>query len=252
MKAVIGISCCQKPFDPLEPLEHAASDTYVRAVSDFIGACPILIPASGGEAEVASLLAILDGLILTGSQSNLEPTLYGGDPHPPDTPEDKSRDGITLPLIRAAIAAGVPLLGICRGFQELNVALGGSLHQQLRNVPGRMNHWRPLRPLAELRRKKAHAIQVVPGSWLHQVAGSPEIVVNSFHEQGIDRLAADLVAEGFAPDGTIEAVRVTDSRSFAVGVQWHPEYDIEANAISQRIFESFGAAVAICSRGERR
>jgi len=229
MKPLIGISCCTKQFGVFGMSNHAASDTYIRA--------------NGSAAEITTLLARLDGIILTGSRSNVHPTYYDGPPHAEGTPEDPSRDAVTLPLIRAAVAAGVPVLAICRGLQELNVALGGSLHQRLQDLPDRIDHSTPMQPNARMRTGKAHAIRVKPGSWLHRVAGSAEIAVNSLHNQGIDRMAPGLVAEGVAPDGTIEAVSLPGAVGFVVGVQWHPEYDWESDAISRRIFESFGAAV---------
>jgi putative glutamine amidotransferase len=240
---IIGISCCRKIFEPSESIEHAASDTYVRAVTDVVGGIPVLIPAQGGQEEAQRMMDLADGIILTGSVSNLGPSLYGGLPHPPDVPEDCHRDGVTLPLIRAAIARGMPLLGICRGFQELNVALGGTLHQRLPDVPNRMDHWTELRPLELLRDIKAHSVAVEPGSWLETIAGAREIQVNSFHNQGIDRLADRLIVEATAPDGTIEAARLNTMDGFTVGVQWHPEYDMDISWTSRRIFGSFGAAV---------
>jgi putative glutamine amidotransferase len=249
MKPLIGISCCQKLFGRFGMLNHAVSDTYVRAVAGIVEGMPVLIPANGDKADTGCLLDRLDGIILTGSPSNVEPALYGGAPHPPETPEDTGRDGMTIPLIRGAIAAGVPLLGICRGFQEMNVALGGSLHQRLQDLPGRIDHSTPLQALAQIRQGKAHSLRVLPGTWLHRVARSREIAVNSLHNQGIDRLAPSLIAEGIAPDGTIEAVRVAGSPGFAVGVQWHPEYDMDSDEVSRRIFESFAAAVATYRSG---
>jgi len=244
MKALVGISCCTKQFGLFGMPNHAASDTYIRAVDQVVGAVPVLMPANGAAADVETLLARLDGLVLTGSRSNVQPALYGGPPHPEGTPEDPSRDGVTLPLIRAAIARGVPLLAICRGFQELNVALGGTLHQRLQDLDDRFDHSTPLHPNMRVRTGKAHAVRVVPGSWLHRIAEAREIAVNSLHNQGIDRLAPGLIAEGFAPDGTIEAVRVVNAPGFAVGMQWHPEYDFGHDAVSRRIFQAFGDAVA--------
>jgi putative glutamine amidotransferase len=149
---------------------------------------------------------------------------------------------VTLPLIRAAVAAGVPVLAICRGMQELNVALGGTLHQRLQDLPDRIDHSTPMHPNPKVRTGKSHAVRITPGSWLHRVAGAPEIAVNSLHNQGMDRLAPSLVAEGVAPDGTVEAVRGI-APGFVIGVQWHPEYDWETDAVSRRIFEAFGQAV---------
>jgi len=248
VKPLIGVSCCTKQFGAFGMPNHAASDTYVRATDEIVGAVPVLLPANGPTADIETLLERLDGIILTGSRSNVQPTLYDGPPHAEGTPEDPARDGITLPLIRAAVARGLPVLAICRGFQELNVALGGSLHQRLQDLPDRIDHSTPMQPSARLRQSKAHAVRTTPGGWLHQLCGSTEIAVNSLHNQGIDRLAPGLVVEGVAPDGTIEAVRVTATVSgpaigYAVGVQWHPEYDWQSDVISHAIFNHFGDAV---------
>src|SRR3954471_17290776 len=230
MKPLIGISCCTKLFGTYGTPNHAASDTYIRAVDQVRVGVPILVPANGDAADVETLVARLDDVILTGSRSNVQPRLYKGPPHPEGTPEDEKRDATTMRLIRAAIAAGIPVFAICRGLQELNVALGGSLHQRLQDLPDRMDHSTPLHPSSRLRQGKAHAIRVTPGGWLHRLAGTTEIAVNSLHNQGINQLAPGLVAEGVAPDGTIEAVRVVASQAgpaigYAVGIQWHPEYD---------------------------
>jgi len=256
VKPLIGISCCTKQFGIFGMPNHAASDTYVRATDEVIGAVAVLLPANGPAADIETLLDRLDGIILTGSRSNVQPTLYDGPPHAEGTPEDHNRDGITLPLIRAAIARGVPLLAICRGFQELNVALGGSLHQRLQNLPDRLDHSTPMQASSRVRQAKAHAIRVTPGGWLHRLAGRTEIAVNSLHNQGINQLAPGLIAEGTAPDGLIEAVRVAASQAgpavgYAVGVQWHPEYDWRIDALSRAIFEQFGTAVRSYSDAAR-
>ena len=243
VKPLIGISCCTKQFGVFGMPNHAASDTYVRATDEVIGGVPVLLPANGPAADIETLLERLDGIVLTGSRSNVQPTLYDGPPHAEGTHEDPNRDGITLPLIRAAVARGVPLLAICRGFQELNVALGGSLHQRIQDLPDRMDHSTPMQPSARLRQSKAHSIRVTPGGWLHHLAGTTRIAVNSLHNQGINKLASGLVAEGTAPDGLIEAVCVAASQGYAVGVQWHPEYDWQTDTLSRAIFEQFGAAV---------
>jgi putative glutamine amidotransferase len=248
-KPLIGISCCTKQFGVFGMPNHAASDTYVRAVDQVVHGMPILLPANGEAADVDTLLDRLDGIILTGSRSNVQPSLYGGPPHAEGTYEDPKRDAYTLPLIRAAIARGVPLLAICRGFQELNVALGGTLHQRLQDLPDRIDHSTPLQPSPRVRQGKAHGLRIIQGSWLHRIAGATEIAVNSLHNQGIAEPAPGLAIEGIAPDGTIEAVRVLTTAAgpvtgFAIGVQWHPEYDFETDALSHRIFTEFGQAVA--------
>lgn len=249
MKPLIGISCCTKLFGAFGMPNHAASNTYVRATDLVVGGVPILVPANGHNADIPTLLARLDGIIFTGSRSNVQPALYEGTPHPSDIPEDAERDAVTLPLIRAAVEIGLPILAICRGLQEMNVALGGSLHQRLQDLPGRIDHSTPMSPISKIRTGKSHSITLSRGSWLHHVAGTDAIAVNSLHNQGIDRLAEGLVADGRAPDGTVEAVHAT-SRGFAVGVQWHPEYDWETDAISRGIFEAFGRAIGARTRGD--
>ncbi len=243
MKPLVGISCCTKTFGVYGTPNHAASDTYVRAVDQVVGAVPVLVPANGEAADIDTLLARLDGIILTGSRSNVHPALYGGPPHAEGTPEDAKRDAVTMRLIRAAVAAGVPVLAICRGLQELNVALGGSLHQRLQDLPGRLDHSTPLHPHPRLRIGKAHGLAVAPGSWLRRVAQADSVAVNSLHNQGIDRLAPGLAIEATAPDGTIEAVRMPNAQALTVGVQWHPEYDFTSDAVSRDIFAAFGAAL---------
>lgn len=242
MKPLIGISCCVKPFGIFGTPNHAASDSYVRAVLGPVDGIPVLLPAAG-EALVPGILPRLDGLILTGSRSNVCPDHYCGPAHAEGTPEDPARDSTTLPLIRAALVAGVPLLAICRGFQELNVALGGTLDQRIQDLPGRFDHSTPSdQPMAKVRVAKAHAVRLAPGSAFADLAGGESLAVNSLHNQGIARLATRLAAEGWAPDGTVEAVRVRDVPGFALGVQWHPEYDWQQDATSRRLFEAFGRA----------
>ena len=244
LRPLIGVSCCTKLFPPYGMPNHAASDTYVRAVDEVVGGVPVLLPASGSACHAASVLERLDGLILTGSRSNVQPCLYDGPAHCPGTPEDPARDSATLPLIRAAVARGVPVLAICRGLQEMNVAFGGTLHQRLQDLPGRLDHSTPMQAFAPVRIAKAHDVLLAPGSWLHRLSRARIVGVNSLHNQGIDRLGAGLVAEAHAPDGTIEAIRAVEARGFAVGVQWHPEYDFRTDALSRAIFEAFGQAAA--------
>lgn len=244
MRPLVGISCCVKTFGIFNTPNHAASDSYVRVVLGPVGGVPVLVPAGGGGV-VGDILPRLDGLILTGSRSNVWPGHYDGPPHAEGTPEDHERDATTLPLIRAAIQAGVPLLAICRGMQELNVALGGSLDQRIQDLPRRMDHSTPSdQPIPLVRTGKAHAVRLAPGMLLAELAGREEVPVNSLHNQGVQRLAPRLEAVGWAPDGTVEAVRVREARNFAWGVQWHPEYDWERDEFSRAIFVAFGTACA--------
>lgn len=251
MKPLVGISCCSKQFGIFGMPNHAASDTYVRATDQVVHAVPVLIPANGDNADIETLIERIDGLILTGSRSNVQPSLYGGPPHAEGTPEDPARDAVTLALIRAAVASGLPVLAICRGLQEFNVALGGSLHQRLQDLPDRLDHSTPIQASAKVRQGKAHTVRLVQGGWLHRLAETTEIPVNSLHNQGIERLAPGLTVEAVAPDGTIEGVRAANVPGFAVGVQWHPEYDFETDHVSRRIFEAFGDAVRARLAGAR-
>ena len=250
MKPLIGISCCSKPFGQFAMPNHAASDTYVRAVDRLVDGVPILFFYYWESSEIYTLLSRLDGIILTGSRSNVRPDFYGGCPHPEDVPEDAMRDAVTLPLIRAALGAGLPVLAICRGMQELNVALGGTLHQRLQDLPGRLDHSTPMQPDPRVRQGKAHRVDLVPGGVLHRLAGAPAIAVNSLHNQGVDRLAPGLVVEAVAPDGTVEAVRAAAGAGFAVGVQWHPEYDFDTDPASAALFAAFGESLRRGAGGE--
>ncbi|HEY0266679.1 MAG TPA: gamma-glutamyl-gamma-aminobutyrate hydrolase family protein, partial [Rhizomicrobium sp.] len=185
----------------------------------------------------------LDGIILTGSRSNVQPSLYGGPPHAEGTPEDAQRDGVTLPLIRAALAAGLPVLAICRGFQELNVALGGTLHQAVHEIPGRLDHREPCDATLDVEYAPAHAIAIASNGLLARLSGMTKAMVNSLHHQGIDRLAPMLTADAWAPDGQIEAVSMPQAGGFLLGVQWHPEWRWSQDALSRAIFAAFGRAL---------
>lgn len=250
MKPLIGISCCALSVGAFGMAKHAASDTYVRAVDEIVGGVPVLVPANGDRCDADTLVARLDGIILTGSRSNVEPARYGGPVHAEGTPEDHARDAMVFALVRRAIAVGLPVLAICRGMQELNVALGGSLHQRLQDLPDRLDHSTPMQPDPRIRQGKAHEIRITPGTWLHRIARSSTIAVNSLHNQGMDRLGAGLVAEAIAPDGTVEAVRLAGA-PFVVGLQWHPEYDCGTDHVSRGIFEAFANAVEERATGAR-
>jgi putative glutamine amidotransferase len=243
MRPLVGISCCVKNFGPNTLANHAASDACVRAVEQCADAVPVLLPALGETADIETLLNRLDGILLTGSRSMVAPVHYGGPPLPDGMKEDGARDATTLPLIRAAVGRGMPVLAICRGLQELNVALGGTLHQCLKDLPGRIDHSAPRTDDLIAKFAKAHAVRLRPGGVLHGLAERAQVDVNSLHQQGIDRLAHGLTVEAEALDGTIESVCWTAGRGFVLGVQWHPEADFGSDLVSRRIFELFGAAV---------
>jgi putative glutamine amidotransferase len=236
---LVGLPCCTRMVG--EHSTHWAGEKYITAVSDAAGALPILVPALGERLNVAEIVARLDGLLLTGSRSNVEPHHYDGAPSPPDTLHDAQRDAVTLPLIRAAVAAELPVLAICRGIQELNVALGGTLHQRVHEVAGRIDHRAPEGTAEKRYAHAAHAVTLTRGGLLERLAETREMIVNSLHAQGIDRLAPPLVVEAVAADGQIEAVRHKDA-PFVIGVQWHPEYRVMDNAFGRALFAAFGAA----------
>lgn len=232
-------------------VNHAASDTYIHAVDQIVGAVPILIPANGDRADIVTLLERIDGLILTGSRSNVAAKFYDGPPQTPeDAPEDPARDHVTLPLVRGAVTRGMPVLAICRGMQELNVALGGSLDQRVQDIIGRFDHSTPMQAHAAVRIGKAHSISIRPSGVLAAIVEQDHLAVNSLHNQGIARLAAGLFVEARSTDGTIEAVSGT-SPGYLLGVQWHPEYDFGWDRASRRIFESFGYAVRASQSDQR-
>ena len=239
---IVGIPACVKRINDFFDF-HAVGDSFIAAVAEGANALPLIIPALGDWHNAQALVRRVDGLLLTGSPSNIEPHHYQGEPSRPDTIHDPKRDATTLPLIRAAVAAGVPVLAICRGLQELNVALGGTLHQNVHELPGRMDHRSDKsKPIAE-RFGPCHPVRLAEDGVLARLAGGTEIIVNSLHAQGIDRLAPGLAVEAVAPDGTIEAVRVDGARGFALGVQWHPERWFREESASKALFKAFGEAV---------
>ncbi|VVN80561.1 gamma-glutamyl-gamma-aminobutyrate hydrolase family protein [Pseudomonas fluorescens] len=239
-KPLIGVTACIKQIG-LHPY-HVSGDKYLRAVSVAALGLPVVIPSLAELTEIDELLEHLDGLLLTGSPSNVEPFHYQGPDSAPGTEHDQQRDGTTLPLLRAAVAAGVPVLGICRGFQEMNVAFGGSLHQKVHELQGFLDHREADHPDLAVQYAPAHAVSVQPGG-VFQALDLPQVFqVNSIHSQGIDRLAPGLRAEAIAPDGLIEAISVEHSKAFAVGVQWHPEWQVLSNPPYLSIFQAFGDA----------
>lgn len=238
---MIGVTACRQQLGKYS--SHTAGDKYVEAAA-FAG-IPVVLPALTTPADPSQLLAHLDGLLFTGSPSNVEPRHYQGATSAEGTQHDVFRDRNTLPLLRQAIAQGVPVFCICRGFQELNVALGGSLHQRVHELPGYMDHREPKSDLLEEQYAPQHGVQVQPGGVLDSLGLAPGFEVNSLHSQGIDRLAADLRAEALAPDGLVEAVSLPTAPGFVLGVQWHPEWQFLDNPVSLRLFEAFREACQV-------
>jgi putative glutamine amidotransferase len=217
-------------------------EKYARAVLEAADALPLLIPSFGEELRLDDLVQRLDGILFTGSPSNVEPRHYDGTPSEPGTLHDPERDATTLPLIRKAVQAGIPVLGVCRGFQEMNVAFGGTLHQKVYEVPGYDDHRDDTSLPLEVQYGPAHDVILEPGGLLRAMAGSDRVQVNSLHSQGIDQLAPGLVVEARATDGLIEAFHVRNAPRFAVAVQWHPEWKVMTNPFSRALFAAFGAA----------
>ena len=209
----------------------------------------MLLERADGRAPVQSQFHAVDGVLLTGGRANVHPTFFGVVPHPKHEPYDTDRDAMALSLIEACVERGVPLFGICRGFQEMNVAFGGSLHPEIRELPGRMNHRMPRLENGEIHPDPLvvfadrHEVRLMPDGVFAKLFGQPTIRVNSLHGQGILEPGRRVVCEGVAEDGTIEAIRIADAPTFALGVQWHAEYDPQINPINRALFQAFGAAL---------
>jgi putative glutamine amidotransferase len=221
---------------------HATPQQYLEAAVSAAGVLPLLVPSFGDRLDLDALLAAVDGVMVTGSKSNVHPSLYGGDAAEANGPYDPARDSTTLPLIRKAVERGVPLLAICRGIQEMNVALGGTLAAEIQEREGAIDHRAPMSDRQDERFAIRQKISIKPGSCLAGIFGAGEIKVNSLHRQGIERLGPRLAVEAVAEDGTIEAVSVKGAPAFAVGVQWHPEYWARTDDTSRSVFEAFGDA----------
>ena len=221
---------------------HGVGEKYISAVSVGADAVPMLIPALADSIDVKEWLGRIDGLMLTGGRSNIEPHHYDGPPFPDDEIRDPARDATVLPMIRAAIDQGVPVFGVCRGIQEINVALGGTLHYRVHELPNMMDHRMRRDGDMDYRYDLRHSVSIAPGSYCEKLANASEVMVNSLHGQGIDRLAPGLVAEAMAPDGLIEAVRLEGAKSFTVGVQWHAEWRHDEHPLSGRLLAAFGQA----------
>lgn len=224
---------------------------YLEALA-AVGCLPVQLPTLAAPADPAPLLAAASGVLVTGSRSNVHPDEYGGGDEAAAEPFDRARDRTTLPLIRAALREGVPLLAICRGIQELNVALGGTLHAELHELPERDDHRGGSDTDMDRRFALAHDVEVEPGGVLASILGAGPVTVNSVHRQGLDRLAPGLAVEARAPDGTVEAVSVEGARAFALGVQWHPEYWVRSDGPSRAVLEAFAAAARAHESPARR
>ena len=243
MKPVIGV-ICETARHSLH-MYHQTGDKYLQAVVRSADCVPLLIPAMANHFKAEDFLGRLDGLLLTGGYSNIERSRYGMDPAPAGEHEDPARDALSLGMIPAALSSGLPLFGICRGFQELNVALGGTLHPRLPEIDGRFDHQVNEEDPVDVQYGPAHSVTLAEGGALHQIIGESEFMVNSAHGQGIDQLADRLIVEAEADDTTIEAVSVRGAKGFSLAVQWHPEWQSWTNPQSHMLFQAFGAAARL-------
>jgi len=237
---------------------HGVGEKYINAVVHGAGGLPLLLPATGAGGDLSAeapysaeqLLDGLDGLMVPGSPSNIQPHHYAGN-FADDGKADPQRDHLTLRLIRAAVERNMPILAICRGFQELNVALGGTLHPKLREQPQFLEHREDTEQDRAEQYGPAHPIHLVAGGWLAEWLDCTQWQVNSLHGQGVDVMAASLLAEAHAPDGLLEAVRLNSPGSWVVGVQWHPEWRFAQDRLSTRLFDEFGRAAIAYSKQHR-
>ena len=237
---LIGVSGCRKDIGGHD--FDCAGRKYTLAIEQGCHGVPLIIPTTGDALDRESLLRRVDGLLFTGSHSNIEPHHYEGSLSAEGTLHDPHRDATTLPLIREAVAAGVPVLCICRGFQEINVAYGGTLHQKVQDEPGMSDHREDNELELDLRYAPVHSIEINPDGLFKDVVQCQSAQVNSLHSQGIDRLADGLLWEAKAPDGLIEAVSVKQAKTFAMAVQWHPEWKVLENPFYLSIFQTFAKA----------
>ncbi len=228
---------------------HAGGTMNSDAVANVSNCLPLLIPADPRYVDVAELLEVCDGFLLTGGRPNVHPEEYGEPATEAHGEFDRARDAIVLPLVRACVDRGQPFLGICRGFQEVNVAMGGTLYPEIRDLPGRMNHRMPPDGTLEEKFALRHVVKLTDGGVFHQLFGASEVMTNTLHGQGIKTVGKGVVIDGHAPDGTPEAIFIQDAPGFTLSVQWHPEWDAANDPVSRPLFQAFGDAVRAWSAG---
>jgi len=237
-KPIVLVPACNRLLG--HHVYHVAGKKYIDAVR--LAACQPLIVPSASPDELDALLDVAHGVLLTGSPSNVHPSHFFEEVLDPTLPLDPERDAWTLPLIPKAIERGMPLFAICRGFQEVNVALGGSLHQAVHKVSGMRDHRDDESQPLDVQYGPAHEVVVEPGGLLQRVLGLQHFEVNSLHGQGVNRLARGLRVEARAPDGLVEAFSLEQGKGFMLGLQWHPEWRAAENPVSVKLFQAFGEA----------
>lgn len=241
-RPVVGIIGNQYLLNDQYPA-HAGGKMNSEAVAAVSGCMPLLIPADPRFVSVPELLSVCDGFLLTGGRPNVHPNEYGEDPTEAHGEFDRARDSIVLPLVRACVESGQPFLAICRGFQEVNVAMGGSLYPEIRDLPGRMNHRMPPDGTLEEKFELRHEVSFATGGVFHGLMGADKVMTNTLHGQGIKQPGKCVEIDGHAPDGTPEATYIKDAPGYTLAVQWHPEWNAEHDPVSRPLFTSFGDAV---------
>ncbi|GAB4361687.1 MAG: gamma-glutamyl-gamma-aminobutyrate hydrolase family protein [Oricola sp.] len=247
MQPIVAVVADVRDFDRYR--WHCTPEFYLEAAMAVAGVLPLIVPAFGERIDFDGLLDRVDGVLLSGSKSNVHPALYGEEPSADHEPYDEARDATALPLIRGALDKGMPLFAICRGLQELNVALGGSIAPEIQRRDGIADHRAPESEVQDERFALTHEVSVRPGGCLAGILAADRVKVNSLHRQAIERLAPGLTVEASADDGTIEAVTVDGAKGFVVGVQWHPEYWARTDKPSGALFRAFGEAVRAHAAG---
>ncbi|ARO14794.1 gamma-glutamyl-gamma-aminobutyrate hydrolase [Ketogulonicigenium robustum] len=241
-RPVIGIIANNYLLNERFPV-MAAGQMEATAVAQIMNAMPLIVPPNPAMVTLNDLLETCDGFILTGGRPNVHPEEYGEEPTPAHGDFDRNRDAVVLPLIRACVQRGQPFLGICRGFQEVNVAMGGTLYPEIRDLPGRMNHRMPPEGTLEERYALRHRVTLSKGGLFAQMLGAEEVMTNTLHGQGIKTPGARIRVDGLADDGTPEAIYVDGAPGFTMSVQWHPEWRATQDPVSHALFSSFGDAV---------
>jgi len=233
--------------------QHQINDQYqvqavgtmnITAIVEVCGAIPMMLPADPALIGVADAIQVCDGFVFPGGRPNVHPEEYGHAETEAHGTFDRARDALALPLIRECVARGVPVLGLCRGFQEMAVAFGSTLHPEIRDIPGRLNHRMPPDGTMEEKFALRHWVTLTPDGPFARLFGAPEVLTNTLHGQGIEDPGSRVIVDGRAPDGTAEAIYIEGAPGFAMGVQWHPEYKAGEDMVSRPLFEAFGRAAA--------
>jgi len=230
----------------------------LRAVAEVADALPLIFAGVPDLTDIIELLEVVDGIVLTGARANVHPTRFQTTPNAKHEPYDERRDAVALSLVEACVEQGVPIFRICRGLQEMNVAMGGSLHPEIREIPGRMNHRMPrlengeIHPDPTVVFAERHNVHLLKGGTFANLLGKDTVRVNSLHGQGVLEPGERVIIEGLADDGTVEAIRIADAPAFALGVQWHAEYEAASNEVNRTLFKAFGEALIGSKRCRRR